>query len=363
MREADLKYITDVLQDRPNEGKDVDWYSVLGFLKLNRIGGYFYGKVRKDGISVPVSIIKLLSALADSQERRNRMMGERIKEISIALEVTGISYAVLKGGFLSHSNFSQESIFCGPFYGAGERISNDIDILISPRDIGKAEDALVSLGYIQGYYDAQRKKVRETSRREILDRRMNRGETVPYQLITGDALLPHIEVDINFSLDYLPTGTEEILESMLNGTRLYASDCGEIRSLEQTDFLIHLILHQYKEMRLYWMVERGKDLELYKLLDIYLLLRKIDRKTLMTRVIRYGIENQANVVLKCVQEVFESAEIFDCADVIPRESIPAERVLELGRKNREYEWTIGVRERLLYFNHTTFLKEVREVRQ
>ena len=38
----EIKFILDVLQDKPSiAGKEFDWYWILGFLELNKIGGYF----------------------------------------------------------------------------------------------------------------------------------------------------------------------------------------------------------------------------------------------------------------------------------------------------------------------------------
>lgn len=351
MGETELNYITDILQNRRINAECIDWYSVLGFLELNRIGGYFYGKIKD--MEVPETFKKALSALLKRQTARNALMGERLAELTEELEKTGIRYVVLKGNFLSHANFVLNDH--SAFYGSGERVSNDIDILVSPQEIGKVEKVLSALGYVQGYYDAERGIVSEISRREILERRMNRGETVPFQFVTGKTVLPHVEIDINFSLDHLPSGTGEILKEMLERAELYAADCGTIRSLEKIDFLVHLIMHQYKEMCVYWMVARGKDLELYKLLDIYLLLKETDGEELRKRIDRYGIAKQAEVVLKCVKDVFDDAKTGMVAL-----SAESERVIEYGKRIRMYEWTAGVRERLLFTDHTGFLKEIRE---
>lgn len=73
------------------------------------------------------------------------------------------------------------------FYGDGERISNDIDILIEQEDISSVSTLLKSMGFTQGYYDFLENNIVPLSRAEVLSRRMNRGETAPFILKTENS--------------------------------------------------------------------------------------------------------------------------------------------------------------------------------
>ncbi len=361
MNEMELNCVLNVLQGgRPIETA-VDWYGIFGFTQLHKIGGYFFRRLTESGASIPLSVKKQYLQLLYNQTKRNEAMGKYAAEIGNALEREKIDYVFLKGNVLSHTNFLSRRGVCGevvPFYRKGERISNDIDLLVEPKEIGKVETILRSLGFIQGYYDDCNMSVRSLSRREVLERRMNRGETVPFQLQTDNAYLPHAEIDINFSLDHLPSGRNALLSRMLGNSILYAAENGgALRSLEEVDFLIQLLLHQYKEMRVYSMVMRGKDLELYKLLDIYLMMQRIDARALWKRALQYGVAVQAAATLKTVKSVFDDLELTDEIDhAVQSLDREAEYVIAPDT-NKRFVWKAEVRERLKRPDHTGMLAE------
>lgn len=82
----EIKFILDVLQDKPSiAGKEFDWYWILGFLELNKIGGYFLNKSRESEIRLPHSVEQKLSQILRIQSERNRFMRKYIQNISDAL--------------------------------------------------------------------------------------------------------------------------------------------------------------------------------------------------------------------------------------------------------------------------------------
>lgn len=360
MEKSDIKYIIEILQDELPENNVSDWYGVLGFLELNKISGYFYNKVKEKGISLPQNIDRKLNAILKIQSERNFHMRIWLNVISYALkDLTDIAF--LKGSILSNVNlfFNKPDSCKKPIYYDGERISNDIDILIKPKDITYVTRVLKDMGFVQGYYDFKYDKIIELDRKEIIMRRMNRGETVPFLLKLDNAILPFIEIDINFSVDYLPAGNAELLNDMLSDTVLYQSAYGfEIRSLNPEHFLLHLIMHQYKESALYSMVKRNKDLELYKLLDIYLLLVKgnISYEIFTKYVKKYGLEKEINYVFSTMSKIFDLLDMNFLLNGIARQIDCG--VIDPENKNKNYKWTADIPERLLYFDKTPFLCEV-----
>ncbi len=361
MLKSDLRRILPILYGSVCDCSAVDWYSVLGFLELNRLAGRFYTVATEKGIEIPTQVIKYLKRTAEYQKCRNERLGTYLRKIVDALEREKIPYAILKGNVLVHADFQATNgiPYKRSVYGLSERTSNDIDLLVSPKDVGKVENVLTACGYTQGYFNEESNTIRPTNRREILGCRMNRGETVPFQHMTDYDCLRHVEIDVNFSLDYLPVGMEEILSNMLCHTKLYTTREGEsVRSLETVDFLVHLILHQYKEMRVYSMVLRGKDLELYKLLDIYLMLQEVDQGELYKRVKEYKIEDQTAVVLKAITEIFGEIEMSDpLDDLVQNYNRGAELVVDPTNKNKPYVWAAEETERLLRLPHTGLLVE------
>lgn len=376
----ELNFILNVLQDKPSAaGKDLDWYWVLGFLGLNKISGYFYRKIIDLGIELPQSVERKLSQEFRIQSERNRFMRKYIQSISDELRDERIRYAFLKGSVLSNTNFrfSEKSFSCmalpeetkqtyrrqssETFYGEGERISNDIDILAEQKDISAISEILKNMGFVQGYYNFHESKIVALSRAEILSRRMNRGETAPFVLTTENALVPFIEVDINFSLDYLPNSYEDMLHTILKDSLGYAGNIvGGIRSLRADDFFLHLIMHQYKESILYSMVQRDKDTELYKLLDIYLFIKRgyIELSGLYNKVKKYGLERQIYSVMNSISELFTDFHFADYAAMF-RPECEVNEVIDPST-GRKFIWEKPISERICFFNKGEFLREVKD---
>ena len=102
------------------------------------------------------------------------------------------------------------------------------------------------------------------------------------------------------------------------------------------------------------MADSRKETELYKHLDIYLLMKNgiIDLETVKNIAVVYGLTGEVCAVLQSVQKVFncEIPEWAKAEQREPRVVMPAE--------NREFEWTAPLEERISFFNRLSFLREV-----
>ena len=378
----EVKFILDVLQDKPSmPEKDFEWYYILGFLELNKIGGYFYNKTKEMSVPLPQSVERKLSYILKKQAARNALMRKYIQEINDELKNEKIRFSFLKGSVLSNTNFlfSEKAYSCmalpeqkvriyrkqskNTFYKKGERVSNDIDLLVKQKDITAVSKILKDIGFIQGYYNFRAGKIVPLSRAEILSRRMNRGETAPFVLATENCNLPFIEVDINFSLDYQPNSHEDMLTDILKKVVSYSGNInGGIQSLQPDDFFLHLIMHQYKESILYSMVQRNKDTELYKLLDIYLFIKKgyIELSDLYNKIKKYGLEKQVCSVMRTVSEVFSDFCFSDYKYMFRTETDKnADQVVD-PPTGKKYEWDKPLTERIHYYSKEQFLHEVKD---
>jgi hypothetical protein len=263
MNKKDLTFIISVLKGEKIDCKP-DWFSTLGFLQYHRIAGLFYNRAKKLGIVLPSKVEKILADSYHKQERRTMYIRQYLRELSDALINKDVEHILLKGSVLS--NLSEEV----SLYTDGERTSNDIDILVKSNGISAVSEVLKGLGYMQGIYDAAENKIVPFSRLEILKRRMSRGETAPFMRLTNIPEFPFMEVDINFSLGNIPGEQDALLQAMVDSRSIYHGKV-ELNVSNEELFFLHLIMHQYKESNLYFMVNRGKDLDLYKLADIYYL--------------------------------------------------------------------------------------------
>ena len=153
MKKSALRYIIQIFQGRRPALRGADWYEILGFLELNRVAGAFYRRLCEQNLPVPQAVERRLRQICDQQSERNRLMGKWLADLSELLEFDRVNHAFLKGSILSHAGIGADGS-AEPFYRAGERISNDIDVLVEPKDIGRVSRILGEMGFVQGYYDS-----------------------------------------------------------------------------------------------------------------------------------------------------------------------------------------------------------------
>lgn len=349
MTKNDLDYIVRVLQGYKPVG-DPNWWEISGFLQCHKIAGMFYTKAVASGLDLPSRIECVLRDIKERQKRKVRVMRNAIAELSEKLNGKNVPYAFLKGSVLCNVPIIGDYV-----YEDGERVSNDIDILARPEDLDGISTVLRESGYEQGVYDPNTGTVKSFTRAEILRRRMNRGEVAPFVKCTGDSEFPFTEADINFSLGNTPTDGAGLLKEMIRTSKMYNGKI-DMRTLTPEMFFLHLVMHQYKESALYFATKRGKDLDLYKLADIYYLCvsenTNLPHIALIARA--FGIEDRLGAVLRQVGEVFEDDAILkiakSCGDVQPY-------VCDYENK-KEYAWQSGIRDRICAFDATPYLREV-----
>ncbi len=107
---------------------------------------------------------------------------------------------------------------------------------------------------------------------------MTRGETVPFIKPTDNG---YLEIDVNFSFGYKNDA------SHITGRVLDKSG-----RLSRDDFLIHLCCHLYKEATTMPWIMMGRDMTIYKYVDIYFLLHNTAYPDLFIRARELGLEKE-----------------------------------------------------------------------
>ena len=239
--------------------------NVLGHLFFNRMQAAAYGTLKKHGLvgAVNREFANSLKAAYEQNIEKNRDFFTCVRYLGEILSDCGDKYAMLKGAYLCR------------LYPEGYRTSNDIDLLVKPEDVTEIGNRLSSAGFKQG--NIRNGEFKSASRREIIESKMTRGETVPYIKDVGLPAMRFLEVDINFSLDYKPGDTGLVCE-MINNAVTEEFDDLRVRTLRHDDFFIHLCSHLYKEATTLPWVEMMRDMTAYKYADIYLLLSDADRE-------------------------------------------------------------------------------------
>lgn len=348
------KGVLSVLMGKQCNTLQYDWYYTLGMMAMNRIDVPFLFATRRTETKIPNQVVQILEKVAMHQIQRNRIMEKWIADIEYELSSAGINHAFLKGSILSYCPFGGINL-----YQYGERSSNDIDILVSPQEIGKLDSVLASFGFIQGEWIGG--KIEPFSHREIMYRRMTRGETAPYLIQTQSEQVPFIELDVNYSLGYLPSGDGALVDNMLTDCKQYAIYNKEsISSLSEEKFLLHLIMHQYKEATLYWMTERHKDSQIYKYLDIYRILQcgAIKENRFLQLIEQTELAEPVYYVLYYCNQLFPNETAKRLAEKLsPQKTNYLDCVTDAEHKT-EYCWSNGIFERTGLYDRKKYLKKL-----
>lgn len=267
---------------------------VLGHLFFNRMQAVAYGTLKKHGLLGKVNREfrnSLKGAFIQNVEKNNSFF-QCVELVEKALSECECKYAMLKGAYLCK------------VYPEGYRTSNDIDLLVHPKDVTEVGNALLKTGFKQG--NIRNGNFEPATRQEIIESKMMRGETVPYIKEINLPGMQFLEVDINFSLDYKP-GDTDLLEEMMNNTLFVKLGDFRVHTLRADDFFVHLCSHLYKEATTLPWVEMMRDMTLYKYCDIYMLLNDANKKHidfLFERAVKLGMEKV------CAFAVLQMAELF-----------------------------------------------------
>lgn len=268
---------------------------VLGLLFFNRMQGIAYSVLRRNGLLGRVNreFRNSLRGAYGQNLEKNRSFSQCVRELSRMLADMPCRVAMLKGAYLTSA------------YPEGCRTSNDIDLLVSPRDVTEVGRMLSENGFRQG--NIQNGVFVAADRQEIVASRMLRGETVPYIKRVGLAGMEFLEVDLNFSLDY-KNGDGAALESMLGSVERRGAGEFAVPTLCATDFLIHLCCHLYKEATTLPWVEMKRDMTLYKYADIYMLTDGMSEKEIGRLFAR---ARELSLSPACGFAVLQTAALFD----------------------------------------------------
>ena len=347
--------INNQMIDEVMEKHNFNWSELIGHMMMNRTAGLSYYLIMKSSnLKIPSEITLSMQRVFDAQKLRAENMKNYIKELALALDAAYIPHAFLKGAILTYSLFP-----------LGTRASNDVDILINSKDISRCGDVLSSLNYEIGDYDHHTKTITKLTRYELIFRRMNWGETTPYVKITNQSMLNALPVDINFSLDWLPTSTENAVESLLKNTIKYQLDQTAISSLDRESFLIHLCMHLYKECVLYEMVVFHKDTTLYKYVDIYAYIVEypIDWEHLVSKCLEFDLQKGCYFAFEYVRTLFPSLnEINEFIRALhflkPTDTDYLNELIDPANPNKKYRWKEDLVQRVFNYNRLENIEEV-----
>ncbi|UJF34498.1 nucleotidyltransferase family protein [Paenibacillus hexagrammi] len=339
-------------------GQRLDWAEVLGHLVYNRTAGIAYHVLRQ--ISAPFFNREFefgLYLLHQIQAERTKSHKTSILQLADALREGGIPHAFLKGSILANS-----------IYPIGCRISSDIDILLRAEDLTRCGNILKGLGFIQGFHDENENVVVPATRREILNYRMNYGEVVPYRKVANEPGINLIEVDINFSLDWMAQGTEQAVDQFIENAEDYLFDgVHPVSALPKEYFIAHLCVHLFKEAAVLNWVEWQRDLGFYKFVDIYAFLTDPQLELDFEKLI--DIMRTNNIVKECYYSLAHTLTFFPVlrenagfmsmlAEIMPESTDYLEQVVDPADASVVYEWDKDLLTRFFDMKRFHLLKRI-----
>ncbi len=325
--------------------------NVLGQLFFNRMSAIAYGVLEDCNCLDKLNREfrnSLFSAYKINTEK-NKSFFICVKRLAEILKKHEGKYAMLKGALL-----------CG-IYPTGFRTSNDIDILVHPNNVSEIGNTLLESGFRQGY--VRNNLFIPATRKEVIESRMMRGETVPYILEVNLPQMNYLEVDLNFSLDY-KNGDPSVIENLIDKAQKTNTKGIDIMTLEKWDFFIHLCNHLYKEATTYPWIKMKRDMTLYKYCDIYFIINQLSEKETETLLSRIQ-ETNMNILCSCVilwthgllkinnQTAldFATKTLWQNPDLLNKVTDPASK--------KDFVYSIkNVRDRFFYQNREKILKEV-----
>jgi hypothetical protein len=198
------------------------------------------------------------SAAYEANTRRNRSLFTEFARIFRALDRSGVRYAVRKGPVLCANVYDDPGI----------RRMSDLDVLIERDSLPQAAKVLIDLGYAQGTLSMEGTRVIPYERSTELFWGMHLNNALPFKKPTTD---PEVDVfDVDLCLDLFQRRSagsvdiglvlERAVPQLICGTESYA--------LSPLDHLMDVCLHLYKEACSYLSIERGRDINLMRFLDV-----------------------------------------------------------------------------------------------
>jgi hypothetical protein len=172
--------------------RQLDWSDVIFQMITHRTLNMFCFNLKKFGLfNMPE---KEIQRLLESQwlvyGERNRCYLEYLSEVMKALEKHNVVVPILKGNLLASL-----------VYPAIEaRIFNDLDLLMRLDDVNNVTKALEEAGFIQGFYDEEKKVVVEATRKAKVLTQMVSHELQEFQKVCDNPFARLVQVDVNHDI-------------------------------------------------------------------------------------------------------------------------------------------------------------------
>lgn len=286
----------------------LDWAYIVGELIRHRIDGNFYcGLKSEHRVYIFPKVKATLRLLSDCYKAINIENLTFLQSLFEELSAEGIRVAGLKG-----------VVFNTGIYELGARKSNDIDLLVAEKDLKKFDSVMRKRGFIQSLDGGKT----EASKKEKLVQIMNYHDLVPYFLRIDKPYMDAIKVDINFHFDEKEHDiTEEVFEY---GLKKYEGNGFVVQGLHKYTHLLQLCVHYFRETTNVLWVNKARDLDLYKIVDIENTIRSFTDGELLewTKAVKkFKLENKCFLTLYYLNMFYSNERYVNIMKLIEPEDI------------------------------------------
>ncbi len=206
------------------------------------------------------------------------------------LDSCGIEYTIVKGCPLAYYKTGN----------AGSRLSSDIDILISRRDIDKVVGILEDNGFQSSYMLNRRERIMLVS---------NSHQIPAYHKCLGKC---SVQIDVNFDLFWGEFAGKrvDVTEFLKGAAEMDIYGC-RIRTLPPLKCMVQIILHHYKEMNSLYHLTSHVAIKRRMFEDIYALCKRYPTEISVDKVYEasdiYGILPYAYYMFYYTRQVYADA--------------------------------------------------------
>jgi putative nucleotidyltransferase-like protein len=253
---------------------------------------------------IPIRLLEHLHSVLALNRYRRGVWYHELGRVTGAMQAIGLAVAARKGA-------AYESTV---YRGNGSRWIGDLDLLIRADDREPAVAVLEELGYQCGLFDFRADVVVPFAREEIIKYRLNPDHLPTYTFVTGDGLVPIIEVDCATSLTWARAPYQVDVAEVLADRNTVVVDVPPPVAvpvpLPIYQFL-DTVLHLFREAWFEWWLDKEQDVDLMKFGDVIRLGRAYHGDLAGGRfrdlVYRHGVSQPVAWVLVHLDRTFGTA--------------------------------------------------------
>ena len=263
--------------------KEINWEKVIEYAMRNKVLYLLFENLKHCNLEqyIPKHLKKLVQAAKKGNVVSNNVKLLEVEHVSKVMESRGIRIVPVKGAYLIDNIYGDRSI----------RTSNDVDALISRKDISQIDKIMKELGYTTDKYDEKTNQLIPRSASQKMLYKTKMYNLLPYRKSIEDTVEEIIIFDYSHSLDF-GLDTKPVEEMIANSFYMGNSWC-----LLAEHFFVHMCCHHYREASHTEWIRLGKDLNLIKFCDVReFALQKMNQES-MEKAINFAKKYNLNKAL------------------------------------------------------------------